>query len=115
MKTGRRRLAELFGRAGTASLWALLLLVTAGLVNLVGIRMAGDSESWELWMKAHSAWFLAWRVLLYAGTVAGWIWMRRRIIEREPDRATHLRLLRIEIAAVAAFIALEASLLLRSG
>jgi len=105
----------MLGRAGTASVWAFLLIALAATANFIGIRMAGNSESWERWLDAHSAWFLGWRLILYAGTIAGWVWMRRRLLSREPDRATHLRLLRVEIAAVAAFIALEASLLLRSG
>lgn len=115
MKPQRSRLSKVFGRAGTASVWAFALIAAAVSGNFVGIRMAGDSAAWQLWMKNHSGWFLAWRLLLYAATVAGWVWMRRRIVSREPGRATHMRLLRVEIAAVAAFVALEASLLLRSG
>ena len=114
MNADRSRLARLLGRVGTASVWAFLL-VAAAAVNLIGIRMAGNAEAWDLWMKQHIAWFFAWRLLLYAATIAGWIWMRRRLIAREPGRATHLRLLRVEISAVVAFVALEASLLLRSG
>ena len=114
MNADRSRLARLLGRVGTASVWAFLL-VAAAAVNLIGIRMAGNAEAWDLWMKQRSVWFLGWRLLLYAATVAGWIWMRHRLVAREPGRATHLRLLRVEISAVVAFIALEASLLLRSG
>lgn len=115
MNADRSRLARLLGRVGTASVWAFLLVAAAAAVNLIGVRMAGNAEAWDLWMKQHIAWFFAWRLLLYAATIAGWIWMRRRLIAREPGRATHLRLLRIEIAAAVAFIALETSLLLRSG
>lgn len=115
MKSGRSRLGRLLGRIGTASLWAFLLVAAAATANFIGIRMAGNSEAWQLWMQDHAGWFLGWRLILYAGTIAGWVWMRRRLISREPGHATRLRLLRIEIAAVVAFIALEASLLLRSG
>ena len=111
MKSGRSRLASVISRAGTASVWAFLLIAAAAMANFIGIHMAGDAASWQLWMKQHSAWFLGWRLVLYAGTIAGWVWMRRRLAAREPDRVTHLRLLRVEIAAVAAFIALEVSLL----
>lgn len=114
MNAGRSRLSRLLSRAGTASIWAFLLVAAAATANFIGIRMAGNAEAWDLWMKQHSSWFFAWRLLLYAGTVAGWVWMRRRLAARERDRATHLRLLRAEIAAMVAFIALEASLLLRS-
>jgi hypothetical protein len=41
--------------------------------------------------------------------------MRRRLLRREPSRETHQRLLRTEIAAVIAVVALEASQLLRHG
>jgi len=115
MKPDRSRLTRLLGRAGAASLWAFLLIAAAATANFVGIRMAGDSAAWQLWMRDHAGWFLGWRLILYAGTIAGWVWMRRRLTAREPDRATHLRLLRVEIAAAVAFVALEASLLLRSG
>ncbi|MFG1304657.1 hypothetical protein V5F34_11025 [Xanthobacter autotrophicus] len=114
MRPDRLLIGRLLGRAGGATLWALLLLAAAALANLIGIRMAGDIEGWELWMKAHAAWLLGWRLLVYGATVAGWIRMRRRLREREPDGTAHGRLLRVEIAAVAAFIALEASLLLGS-
>lgn len=114
MNADRSRLARLLGRVGTASVWAFLLIAAAATVNLIGIRMAGNAEAWDLWMKQHTAWFLGWRLLLYAAIVAGWIWMRQRLAAQEPGRATHLRLLRVEISAMVAFIALEASLLLRS-
>ncbi len=39
----------------------------------------------------------------------------RRLLRREPSRETHQRLLRTEIAAVIAVVALEASQLLRHG
>lgn len=101
-------------RIGVALLWLLLFLGTALVINLVGIGMVGDVHAWEQWMRKHSVWFLIWRLVLYAGTVAGWIWMRTRLLAREPDRATGQRLLRLEIAAVIAFLVLEASLLLQS-
>lgn len=115
MKAARSRIARVLGRAGTASVWAFVLVAAAAVANFIGIRMAGDNAAWQLWMKEHSAWFFGWRVILYAGTIAGWVWMRRRLVARAPDRAVHLRLLRVEIAAIVAFIALEASLVLRSG
>lgn len=115
MKPDRSRFAKVLSRAGIASVWAFVLVAAAAVANFIGIRMAGDNTAWQLWMEEHAAWFFGWRVILYAGTIAGWVWMRRRLVAREPDRAVHLRLLRVEIAAIVAFIALEASLLLRSG
>ncbi|MFC4729455.1 hypothetical protein [Coralloluteibacterium thermophilus] len=100
-------------RYGARALLALLVLVmvliAAVVVNLVGIRMAGSIEDWHQWMRAHAGWFLVWRLLLYAVTVYGWLWMRRRLHAREPDGGARQRLLRVEIAAVLAVVALEVS------
>lgn len=101
-------------RVGMALAWILLFLGAAVVVNLVGIHMVGDVHAWEQWMQQHSLWFLIWRLVLYAGTITGWIWMRKRLLAREPDHATGQRLLRLEIAAVAAFLVLEVSLLFQS-
>lgn len=103
----------LIHQIGIALGWASLFLGAAMVANLVGIRIVGDVHAWEQGMRKHSVWFLMWRLVLYAGTVTGWIWMRKRLLAREPDRATGQRLLRLEIAAVIAFLVLEASLLLQ--
>lgn len=92
--------------------WVLALLIISLLTNLVGIRLAGGVAGWQHWLSAHSGVFLGWRVLLYAGTAWGWLWMRRRLRAREPGGAAVGRLLRVEIAAVLVLLALEASLLL---
>ncbi|KYO75156.1 hypothetical protein OGV25_21320 [Pseudomonas sp. P1B16] len=94
-------------RLGLALLWALLLLVAAVAANVVGIHLAGGIEGWQQWLTAHTNHFLAWRLMLYAGTVWGWLWMRRRVLAREPS--ARQRLLRAEIAAVVAVAALEIS------
>ena len=96
-------------RALLALLMLVMVLIAAAVVNLVGIRMAGSIEGWHQWMRAHAGWFLAWRLLLYAVTVYGWLWMRRRLHAREPDGGARQRLLRVEIAAVLAVVALEVS------
>jgi len=51
--------------------------------------------------------------LLYAATAWGWLWMRRRLRAREPERAAGQRLLRAEVAAIVAVSVLEASLLMQ--
>ncbi|WP_313053435.1 hypothetical protein [Pseudomonas lopnurensis] len=94
-------------RLGLALLWTLLLLTATVAANLVGIHQASGIEGWQQWLTAHTGHFLAWRLFLYAGTAWGWIWMRRRVLAREPG--ARQRLLRAEIAAVVAVAALEIS------
>lgn len=116
MNTGWWRRRWLSGRrVGLMLLWTILLLAAATAVNLVGIRLAGSIEGWQQWMDAHAAHFLVWRLLLYASTAWGWIWMRRRLLAREPGCAARRRLLRMEVAALLAVIALEISQFMRTG
>ncbi|WP_246288290.1 hypothetical protein [Achromobacter pestifer] len=102
-------------RVASALLWTLLLLAVAVAVNVLGIRLAGSVGGWQRWMEAHASHFLAWRLLLYASTAWGWIWMRRRLREREPERSARQRMLRAEIAAVLAIMALEISQVVQVG
>ena len=101
-------------RAILVLVWAVSLLIAATAVNVVGIRIAGGIDSWQAWMAAQSGAFLAWRLMLYAATAWGWLWMRRRLRTREPQRAAGQRLLRAEVAAIVAVIVLEASLLMQA-
>ncbi|MBX6317211.1 MULTISPECIES: hypothetical protein [Pseudomonadota] len=110
MSAGWWRLRWLFNRrVGRTLLWASGLLILAIVANVVGIRLAGSIEGWQRWMADHAGLFFVWRAVLYAGTVWGWLWMRRRLRAREPEGGAQQRLLRVEIAAVLAVIALEAS------
>ena len=102
------------GRIGLALMWVVLLLAGAAVVNVVGIRLLGSIEAWARWMDDHAGYFLAWRLLLYTGTACGWVWMRRRLLAREPNTASRERLLRTEIAAILVLVALEGSVLLPS-
>ncbi|MFV0662399.1 hypothetical protein [Denitromonas sp.] len=116
MSAGRWRLSWLVNRrVGLALLWTVLLLIAAVAANVVGIRMAGSIHGWQRWMGAHAGVFLAWRMLLYGATAWGWLWMRRRLRAREPNEVAGQRLLRVEIAAIVALLALEASLLMQAG
>lgn len=84
---------------------ALLVLLIAALVNLYGIHMLGGIKQWEQW-RADTYWyFFVWRLVVYAVTIRGWIWMRRRVLQREPDAGT--RLLRAELLTGATFLLLE--------
>lgn len=114
MNLGWLRLRWLFSRhAGRSLLWVALLFTAAVIVNVIGIRLLGDIDAWQRWMEDHTGHFLAWRLLLYAGTTGGWMWMRRRLLIRESDVAARQRLQRTEIAVVLAVVALESSALLR--
>jgi len=102
-------------RASLTLLWVLLLLVATITANVVGIHLAGGIEGWQQWLDDHSGHFLAWRLLLYAGTTWGWCWMRRRVLAREAETGTHRRLRTAEIAAVIAIAALEISQFVQGG
>lgn len=101
--------------AGLVLLGTLLVLLAAVAANVVGIHLAGGIDGWQAWLTAHSTYFLTWRLLLYAGTAYSWIWMRRRVLAREPDAGTRRRLLRAELASVVAVAALELSPYLQAG
>jgi hypothetical protein len=98
-------------RIGTVLLWAALAFGAAALANLAGIHALGGIAGWEQWLRAHAGHFFVWRLFLYAATVTGWVWMRRRLLRREPDAGPRLR--RLEIVAALAIVALEISRLLR--
>ena len=115
MSPGWSRLRWLFNRrVGLALMWAVLLLAAAAVVNVVGIRLLGSIEAWARWMDDHAGYFLAWRLLLYTGTAWGWVWMRRRLLAREPGTTSRQRLQRTEIATILVLVALEGSVLLPS-
>ena len=110
------RLPWLFNRrVGVVLLCTLLVVAVAAAVNIAGIHMIGGVEGWQHWLQAHAGHFFVWRLGLYGAAAYGWWWMRRRLLRRESSRETHQRLLRTEIAAVIAVVALEAGQALRHG
>ena len=102
-------------RVALVLLWAILLLVATVAANVVGIHLADGIEGWQQWLTAHTGHFLAWRLLLYAGTAWGWLWMRRRVLAREPETGTRRYLLRAEISAIVAVAALEIGQFVQAG
>ncbi|HBO0859737.1 hypothetical protein KKY53_10840 [Pseudomonas aeruginosa] len=97
---------------GKVLLWIALLLAASVTANIAGILFIGSIQGWERWLADAAAYFLFWRLCLYAATAYGWRWMRRRLLARDASADTRRRLLRTEIASVAALLALECSLLL---
>jgi hypothetical protein len=102
-------------RVGIALLWTLLVVGIATVVNIAGIHVVGGVDGWEHWLRTHAGYFFIWRLFLYAATVYGWWWMRKRLRRREPSVEAHQRLRRTEIAAVIAVALLEGSQLLQHG
>ena len=100
-------------RLGWALAWIALVVLVAVVVNLVGIHLVGDVDAWTRWLDEHAGYFLVWRLALYAATAYGWMCMRRRLRARDASGETHQRLLRVEIAALAAIALLEVSVFLR--
>lgn len=96
----------------------LLIIVIAIAINLWGIRMAGDIVSWEHWLKEQAPLFFIWRLILYTSTIYGWLWMRKRILQRETSQElqkVQARLRRVEICAVASIVLLEISCFMAQG
>ena len=115
MSTQWLRMRWLFNRRNAKALpWAVVLLGLAVAANVVGIYLVGSVAGWERWMSASAGYFLGWRICLYAATVYGWLWMRRRLLARESAPDARRRLVRAEIAGAIAIVALEASLLLQA-
>ncbi|MDH4564495.1 MULTISPECIES: hypothetical protein [unclassified Pseudomonas] len=106
---------DLLQHAARVLLWGMLLLIAATAANVAGIHLAGSLDSWRQWLKSHTDHFLIWRLLLYAGTAWGWLWMRRRVLAREPGGKAQPRLLRAEIATVLAVAAMEISQFVQAG
>ena len=115
MNADRLRLRWLFNRrTRRALLWTLILLTLAVAANVAGIYLMGSVAGWERWMAQASGYFLLWRLCLYGATAYGWLWMRRRLLAREPGAEARRRLIRAEVAGAVVMVALEASLFLQA-
>jgi hypothetical protein len=100
---------RLIHKAGIALLWCFAVAGALVLINLAGAFLAGNIERWQEWMRSHASLFFIWRLVLYANIAAGWVWMRRRVLQREPSQDTHWRLARVELACIVAVALLEAT------
>jgi len=105
-------------RAAMALLWLVVIVAAAVGANVVGIYLIGSVAGWERWLAASAGYFFIWRLCLYGAAAYGWIWMRRRLLAREDQSGTDTqarrRLIRAEVAAIVAMVALEASLLMQA-
>lgn len=107
------RMGWLFNRRSARALACTIGLVCLAIgANVAGIFLIGSVSGWQRWMTAAAGYFLVWRICLYAATVYGWLWMRRRLLARESAPEARRRLVRAEVAGAIAIVALEASLLL---
>ena len=105
---------RLFSRGALRVLaWLLGMIFVTVLLNMVGIRIVGDTETWARWLATNRAPLFVWRLCLYAAMAWGWWWMHRRVVAREPDRTARWRLLRGELAAALLIVVFEATVALR--
>lgn len=109
------RLGWLFNKQVAWGLfWLILMILIALGVCMVGVRIAGDIEQWENWLIRYALVFLLWRMVLYAGLIYGWVWMRKRVIAREAGNGSDQtqikrRLLVCEVCAIVVMLMMEVS------
>lgn len=101
---------RIFSRIKRSTLWRAIglsvgTLAIATFINLFGIHLLGGLAQWEQWLHEGYWYFFAWRVLLYAALVWGWLWARPRILRREATTSAQLR--RAELTLAAAVLLME--------
>lgn len=102
------RMKWLFNRyVGWSVLWIAGLMLVAGVLNAIGIELAGNIQNWSAWLKSHASALLVWRLFVYGAVCYGWYRMRIRVLAREDDLESRQRFQRIEIGAVCALLLLE--------
>lgn len=102
-------------RTGAALLCALLLLSVATVVNVIGIRLVGSIQGWQLWWRAHAGYFLVWRFLIYATTAYFWWQAYTHLKQRDADSAAQQHLRLIGAAAIITLLVQESSQWLQHG
>jgi len=107
---------RVFNRRVAITLLVVLLVISvAVMVNVIGIQLTGDIQNWERWLKEKAAVFFVWRLFLYAGTVYGWLRMRKHVLQRETTPEGRNRLKWVEIYAAVSIVLLEATNFLAHG
>ncbi|MGE6193713.1 hypothetical protein ACQKCL_22100 [Stutzerimonas stutzeri] len=79
-------------------LGSVVAIVAVGLVAMTwGVSMVGSIEAWQRMLEQASPVLFVWRCLVYAAMVWCWLWLRRRVIERDPSEDAQKRLRRVEV------------------
>jgi Na+/melibiose symporter-like transporter len=81
---------------GVASTIALFVVSLAAMSW--GVSMLGSVDAWERMLDQAAPLLFVWRCLVYAAMVWCWLWLKRRVLERDPSADARKRLLRVEIA-----------------
>ncbi|WP_211460879.1 hypothetical protein [Collimonas silvisoli] len=87
--------------------WGALLLLLSLAINLLGIYLTGGIPAWEQWMANHAGHLFMWRIGVYTATACGWIWARRRLLERSPESRRRVRLMECAVLPVALLLELS--------
>lgn len=77
--------------ARTLALRSAAFLLATLIVALVGMQQTGGILAWGQWLDEHPGRFLLWRLALYAAVLWNWMWARRQLLAREPERREHAR------------------------
>lgn len=83
-------------------------LIGLALTILLAGLLHGSLTDWRRVLAEHAGLFLAWRMLLYAVIVRGWLSVRR-LRQYEPSPEARGRWRRTEIAVLTTFVLLEAN------
>ncbi|WP_372437191.1 hypothetical protein ACCM60_18840 [Pseudomonas chlororaphis subsp. aureofaciens] len=89
------------------ALWAALLILLAFTANIIGIYLNGGIVGWSSWLDDHKLLFFVWRLFLYAATAAGWLWARRRLLQRDPESRLRVRFMETIALPIALLIELS--------
>lgn len=96
-----------FGASAPAFLGTIAVVLLGASIATLGVHFLGGMREWDSWFSQHRFLLLGWRLLLYAATLVGWYWMRRRLLTPESNAAARSHLRRAELAAVIVIAVLE--------
>lgn len=102
-----------FAHIVVGAVWALSIPLTAMTVNQISTWTHPGERHWGYWVAGHRGHLFVWRICVYVVAVAGWHWMRTRVLRRETGSDTSMRLRRAEVAAVIAALLLETTAFLQ--